>query len=111
MNRPGNAGGSRPWKRGWSHAEGTGAWKADIASVYNALAETVNGYYKAELIYGPARTGPWKTVEDVELATLGWVHWHNTSRLHGYLGDIPPAEFEATFYATKRTDQPLVEIQ
>jgi len=77
----------------------------------NALAETVNGYYKAELIYGPARGGPWKTVEDVELATLGWVHWHNTSRLHGYLGDVPPAEFEAIFYATKRTDQPLVEIQ
>jgi len=77
----------------------------------NALAETVNGYYKAELIYGPARTGPWKTVEDVELATLGWVHWHNTSRLHGYLSDLPPAEFEAAFYATKRTDQPLVEIQ
>ena len=61
----------------------------------NALAETVNGYYKAELIYGPARTGPWKTVDDVELATLCWVHWHNTSRLHGYLGDVPPAEFEA----------------
>jgi putative transposase len=77
----------------------------------NALAETVNGYYKAELIYGPARGGPGKTVEDVELATLGWVHWHNTSRLHGYLGDVPPAEFEAIFYATKRTDQPLVEIQ
>lgn len=77
----------------------------------NALAETVNGYYKAELIYGPARPGPWKTVEDVELATLGWVHWHNTARLHGYLGDLPPAEFEATFYATNRTDQALVEIQ
>ncbi len=77
----------------------------------NALAETVNGYYKAELIYGPTRTGPWKTIEDVELATLGWVHWHNTNRLHGYLGDIPPAEFEAALYATKRTDQPLVEIQ
>jgi putative transposase len=77
----------------------------------NALAETVNGYYKSELIYGPARTGPWKTIEDVELATLGWVHWHNTSRLHGYLDDLPPAEFEAIFYATKRTDQPLVEIQ
>jgi len=60
----------------------------------NALAETVNGYYKAELIRGPARTGPWKTVEEVELATLGWVHWHNTQRLHGYLGDLPPAEFE-----------------
>jgi putative transposase len=77
----------------------------------NALAETVNGCYKAELIYGPARTGPWKTVEDVELATLGWVYWHNTNRLHGYLKDIPPAEFEDIFYATKRTDQPLVEIQ
>ncbi|BCO56964.1 putative transposase for insertion sequence element IS986/IS6110 [Mycobacterium intracellulare] len=45
----------------------------------NALAETVNGYYKTELIYGPTRTGPWKTVDDVELATLEWVHWHNTS--------------------------------
>jgi putative transposase len=77
----------------------------------NALAETVNGYYKAELIRGPARSGPWKTVEDVELATLSWVHWHNTARLHGYLGDVPPAEFEETFYATKRTDHPLVGIQ
>jgi putative transposase len=77
----------------------------------NALAETVNGYYKSELVYGPAHPGPWKTVEDVELATLSWVHWHNTGRLHGYLGDIPPTEFEATFYATNRTDQPLVEIQ
>ena len=52
----------------------------------NALAETVNGYYKTELIRGPARSGPWKTVDDVELATLGWVHWHNSTRLHGYLG-------------------------
>ena len=77
----------------------------------NALAETVNGLFKTELIRGPARPGPWRTVEDVELATLGWVHWHNTTRLHGYLGDVPPAEFEAAFYATKRTDQPLVEIQ
>ena len=77
----------------------------------NAVAETVNGYYKSELIYGPARSGPWKTVEDVEVATLGWVHWHNTARLHGYLSDIPPAEFEATFYAPRRNDQPLVEIQ
>jgi putative transposase len=85
--------------------------QAQLRTRDNALAETVNGYYKSELIYGPARTGPWKTVEDVELATLGWVHWHNTSRLHGYLNDVPPAEFEATFYATQRNDQPLVEIQ
>ena len=77
----------------------------------NALAETVNGYYKTELIRGPARTGPWKTVEDVELATLGWVHWHNTTRLHGYLGDRPPAEFESAIYAAHNTDQQLVGIQ
>ncbi len=77
----------------------------------NALAETVNGYYKAELIYGPARNGPWKTVEDVELATLSWVHWHNTARLHSYLDDVPPIEFEAAFYDAQRTDQPLVGIQ
>ncbi|WP_290515636.1 IS3 family transposase [Aeromicrobium sp.] len=78
----------------------------------NALAETVNGYYKAELIRGPAREGrPWKTIEDVELGTLNWVHWHNHERLHSYLDDVPPAEFEQNLYATKRTDQPLVEIQ
>ena len=71
----------------------------------NALAETVNGYYKAELIRGPARTGPWKTVEEVELATLGWVHWHNTQRLHGYLGDLPPAEFEQ-LHATRLAQDP-----
>ena len=82
-----------------------------VADSYdNALAETVNGYYKTELIRGPARTGPCKTVEDVELATLGWVHWHNTRRLHGYLGDIPPTEFETKFYATHGTDQTLIEI-
>ncbi|GAA3685388.1 hypothetical protein GCM10022376_25740 [Yimella lutea] len=44
----------------------------------SALAETVNGYYKTELVRGPARPGPWRTVEDLELATLGWVHWHDT---------------------------------
>jgi putative transposase len=62
----------------------------------NALAETTNGIYKTELI---RRQGPWRTVDDVELATLGWVHWFNTERLHGTLGDIPPAEFEAAHYA------------
>ena len=76
----------------------------------NALAETVNGYYKAELIRGPTRDGPWKTVEDVELATLGWVHWHNQQSLHGYLGDRPPAEYERTFYAAHWDDQQPVGI-
>lgn len=82
-----------------------------VADSYdNALAETVNGYYKAELIRGPARTGPWKSVEDVELATLGWVHWHNHQRLHGYLRDLPPVEHEGRFYATQQGHQALVEI-
>jgi putative transposase len=60
-----------------------------------------------ELIRGPARAEPWRTVEAAELATLGWVHWHNTARLHGYL---PPTEFETTFYANHGSDQHLVEI-
>jgi putative transposase len=75
----------------------------------NALAEAVNALYKTELIRGPAH-GPWRTVEDVELATLGWVHWHNNDRLHGYLDDVPPVEFEAA-YAGQQTDQELVGIQ
>jgi putative transposase len=64
----------------------------------NALAETVNGLYKAELIY---RRGPWKTIEHVELATAAWVHWWNVRRLHGACGMIPPAEFEANHYSAK----------
>jgi putative transposase len=57
----------------------------------NALAESVNGLYKTELIW---RRGPWRTVEEVELATLGWVDWWNHRRLHGACGDTPPVEFE-----------------
>jgi putative transposase len=75
----------------------------------NALAETVIGLYKTELIRGSAHSGPWKTIEDVELATLGWVHWHNTQRLHGYLGDIPPAEFEENFYAAQEDGKALTQ--
>lgn len=75
----------------------------------NALAESTNGLYKAELIRGPDQ-GPWRTIEDVELATLGWVHWFNTDRIHSYLDDTSPDEFEAA-YAASHTDQPLVGIQ
>ena len=71
----------------------------------------MNGYYKAELVKGPARTGPWKTIEQLELATLTWVHWQNAQRLHGYLGDVPPAEFEATFYAGTNRPKELVGIK
>ena len=82
-----------------------------VGDSFDALPETVNGYYKTELVRGPARPGPWKSVEDLELATLGWVHWHNTTRLHGYLGDLPPAEFENTFYAAQTDHQQLVGIK
>jgi putative transposase len=58
----------------------------------NALAETVNGLYKAELI---RRRGPWRTVAEVARATAGWVAWWNRQRLHGALGHVPPAEYEA----------------
>ena len=57
----------------------------------NALAETINGLYKAEMIH---RRGPWKTREAVELATLEWMSWFNHHRLPGPLGYIPPAEAE-----------------
>ncbi len=65
----------------------------------NALAESVIGLYKSELIFN---RGPWRTVEDVELATLGWVHWWNRSRLHSAIGNVPPAEFEAAHYAQQQ---------
>lgn len=62
----------------------------------NALAETVNGLYKTELVH---RQGPWRNMQDLELATLGWVDWFNNRRLLGPIGNIPPAEAEQNFYA------------
>ena len=73
-----------------------------VADSYdNTLAETLNGLYKTELI---RRRGPRRDVDQVELATLAWVHWFNTERLHSALGDIPPTEFEAAFYAAQQAD-------
>jgi putative transposase len=60
----------------------------------NALAESVNALYKAELI---RRQRSWRSVEEVELAAAAWVDWWNERRLHGVCGDIPPAEFEAAY--------------
>ena len=65
----------------------------------NALAETVNGLYKNELVH---RRGPWRTVDDIEVATAAWVHWWNTARLHGACGDVPPAEYEAAWRLARR---------
>ena len=64
----------------------------------NALAETINGLYKAEVIH---RRGPWKSFEAVEFATLEWVDWFNNRRLLEPIGNIPPAEAEAAYYASK----------
>ena len=62
----------------------------------NALAETINGLYKAEIIH---RRGPWRSFEAVEFATLEWVDWFNNRRLLEPIGNIPPAEAEQRYYA------------
>ena len=69
----------------------------------NALAETINGLYKAEVIH---RCGPWRSFEAVEFATLEWVDWFNHRRLMRPIGDIPPAEAEEHYYAM--LDQPAM---
>ena len=68
----------------------------------NALAETINGLYKAEIIH---RRGPWKTREAVELATLEWVSWFNHHRLLEPIGYIPPAEAEANYWRQQTQDR------
>jgi transposase InsO family protein len=66
----------------------------------NALAETIFGLFKTEVI---RPNGPWRNIEEVEFATLEWVDWFNNRRLLGPIGDIPPAEFEALYYETQET--------
>ena len=79
-----------------------------VADSYdNALAETINGLYKTELI---RRKGPWRDVDQVELATLAWVHWFNNDRLHSELGYTPPTEFEAAWHASQQPDAEVVLI-
>ena len=61
----------------------------------NALAETINGLYKAEVIH---KDGPWKGLDEVERATLAWVEWFNNRRILSSIGDVPPREFEEMYY-------------
>lgn len=61
-------------------------------------AETISGLYKTELVH---RQGPWRNMQDLEMATLGWVDWFNNRRLFGPIGNIPPAEVEENFYAQR----------
>lgn len=62
----------------------------------NALAETINGLYKAEVIH---RRGPWRSLEAVEYATLEWVDWFNNRRRLEPIGHVPPPEAKAAYYA------------
>jgi putative transposase len=67
--------------------------KTDL--VLDALAETINGLYKTEVI---RPRGPWRHIDEVEYATLEWVDWFNNRRLLEPIGDVPPAEFEQAYY-------------
>jgi putative transposase len=71
----------------------------------NALAETINGLYKAEVIY---HLGPWRGFEDVEFAPLEWVAWCNSQRLMEPLSYVPPAEYENQFHRAQVYSPTLV---
>lgn len=79
-----------------AEAEAVGSVGSKGDSYDNALAETVNGLYKAELI---ERGKPWHSVDEVEAATAAWVAWWNRQRLHEACGYVPPAEYEAAYHA------------
>lgn len=79
-----------------AEAEAVGSVGSKGDSYDNALAETVNGLYKAELIR--RHEGVWRSADEVEAATAAWVHWWNTTRLHEACGYLPPAEFEAAYH-------------
>jgi putative transposase len=66
----------------------------------NAMAESVIGLYKLECV---RHDRPWRTVDDLELATLSWVHWFNHHRLHSMIGNIPPVEYETKYYRHNQT--------
>lgn len=75
-----------------------------VADSYdNALAETTNGLYKTECVRGPDAPPVWDDVDQLELETLGWVHWFNEHRLHSHCGHTPPTEYESAFYADHTT--------
>jgi putative transposase len=78
-------------------AAGISASVGTVGDAYdNALAESVNGLFKTELI---KPRGPWRTAVQVEIATLEYVDWYNHRRLYEACGDIPPAELEAAYYS------------
>ena len=91
------------WQRpACSRQAGFNASVGSVGDSYdNALAETINGLYKAEGIH---QNGPWKGLDDVERATLTWVEWFNNQRLLRPIGDVPPAEYEMLYYQTESSE-------
>ena len=79
-----------------------------LTSYDNALAETTNGLYKTECVYGPDATG-WDDVDELELATLSWVHWFNDDRLHGHCDDVPPPSSKQRSTLPNRPTPPGLE--
>ena len=70
----------------------------------NALAEAFNSLFKAELI---RNKGPWTGIDDLEIAVAEYIDWFNQRRLHGELGHVPPAEYEALHSTAKASPAPL----
>jgi putative transposase len=78
------------------HDAGISASIGSVGDSYdNAMAESLNGTFKAELVH---LHGPWRTRVELETAIINWIYWYNETRLHGEIGDIPPAEYEHLWY-------------
>jgi putative transposase len=79
----------------------------------NALAETTIGLYKTEAVgrNSPFLTGPVRTIDEVEYATMEWVDWYNARRRHSLLDYVPPDEYESAYYAQPQTFQPATSQQ
>ena len=89
--------------------EGIAASIGSVGDAYdNALAETTIGLFKTEAVGrgSPFLTGPLRTIDDVEYATMEWVDWYNGRRLHSQLDYIPPDEYETTYYAQTQASPP-----
>ena len=93
--------------------EGIAASIGSVGNAYdNALAETTIGLFKTEAI-GPAspfRTGPLRTIDDVEYATMEWADWYNNLRLHSLLGYIPPDDYEAGYAQTQASQSATSQL-
>ena len=94
--------------------EGIAASIGGIGDAYdNALAETTIGLYKTEAVgrNSPFLTGPVRTIDEVEYATMEWVDWYNARRRHSLLDYVPPDEYESAYYAQPQTFQPATSQQ